>query len=164
MKTILENNRAVGSSAYFGERGHWLIAAAVHRDSDTLSRSNWISFGKALEAMAPVTQGWIIERFHHWAVGWIDYLIIDPSCTALVAEAERLRASLEDYPVLDEEHWSQLEDDEAQTIWRDCFRDQERVKYIREHRNQFEFRDFADMLGCARGKYFCGYASELCSA
>lgn len=37
----------------------------------------------------------------------------------------------------------------------------ERVEYIRKHRSQFEFRDFADMLGCVRGKYFAGYASEL---
>jgi len=32
---------------------------------------------------------------------------------------------------------------------------------IREYRNQFEFRDFADMLACARGKYFAGWAGEL---
>jgi hypothetical protein len=32
---------------------------------------------------------------------------------------------------------------------------------MREHRSQFDARSFADLLGCARGKYFLGYASEL---
>lgn len=29
------------------------------------------------------------------------------------------------------------------------------------HREQFEFYTFAELLGCVRGKFFAGYASEL---
>jgi hypothetical protein len=54
-----------------------------------------------------------------------------------------------------------VEDRYAQETWRSCYNDAERIEYIRDHRDQFEFRTFADMLGCARGRYFAGYASEL---
>lgn len=55
------------------------------------------------------------------------------------------------------------ETEAAQEVWRTCYSDAERIDYIREHRSQFEFRSFADMLGCVRGRYFAGYASELLS-
>lgn len=56
---------------------------------------------------------------------------------------------------------SEAEEEQAQEVWRDCYRPKARIEYIREHREQFEFRSFADMLGCVRGRYFAGYASEL---
>lgn len=167
MKTLLQNSNEVGSSAYWGDRGDWLIAAAVHRDSDCLDRSNFEVFQKALEKL-PEVKSWdgefapvAIERFSHWAVGWIDYLVIDPACKAAVECAEELRQRLEDYPVLDEKHYCLMENLEADEIWQNCYNERERVKYIREHRSQFEFHDFLDMLNCVRGKYFAGYASEL---
>lgn len=164
MKTLNQNSKAVGSSAYWGERGEWLIAAAVHRDSDCLERSNFECMRDALTLGVKEESEWqgvAIERFNHWAVGWVDYLIVDPKSIETVQLAEKLRAKIDDYPVLDEEHFSRLENDEANDIWRDCYRPKERVEYIREHRSQFEFRDFADLLGCVRGKYFAGYAGEL---
>ena len=36
-----------------------------------------------------------------------------------------------------------------------------KMKDTRDHRYQFEFRDFRDMLVCVRGKYFARIASEL---
>lgn len=167
MKTIIQNCREVGSSAYWGDRGDWLIVLAVHRDSDALSRSNFEVAEQALKAL-PEVKGWQgengpveIVRFNHWAVGWVDYLCVNPECKPAVTLAESMREKLEDYPVLDEEHYSQTEQTEADETWRNCYNERERVKYIREHRSQFEFHDLADLLGCVRGKYFAGYASEL---
>lgn len=100
---------------------------------------------------------------NHWACGWIEWIAIHGSDEAALREADRLMAKLDNYPVLNEDDWSRREDESAQTIWRDCYRPSERLKYIREHRSQFEFRSLADMLGCVRGKYFAGYASELLS-
>lgn len=161
MQTIIENNRAVGSSCYWGERGHWFIAYVQHRDSDCLTRSNFRCFKAELEKIKP--EAIAVESFNHWAVGWVEYLLVDPESAETVARAEEIRAKLEDYPVVDESDWSELEMEEADQIWRDCYRPKERLKYIREHRRQFEFRDFQDMLACVRGKYFAGYASELVS-
>jgi hypothetical protein len=61
-------------------------------------------------------EGWAIERFGHWAVGWVEYLLVKPG-TEAEAVAEKLLARLEDYPILDEMHFSQLEWDEATDYW-----------------------------------------------
>lgn len=167
MKTILQNSNEVGSSAYWGECGDWFIAAAVHRDSDCLDRSNFEVMSEILKSL-PEVKAWdgeftpvTIERFSHWAVGWIDYLVIDPACKAAVDWANYLREKLENYPILDEEHFSRLESDEAYQVWQNCYNERDRIKYIRAHRSQFDFHNFQDLIGCVRGKYFAGYASEL---
>lgn len=164
MKSLLANTRAVGDSAYFGDRPEWLIAFSENRDSDCLARSNFRCFKTALEKSVPaeLREDLVsVERFSHWACGWIDYLIINPEAVATVALAEKLQAKLDDYPVLNEEDWSALESEEADSTWRNCYNVRERIAYIREHLSQFEFRGMADLLGCVRGKYFAGYASEL---
>lgn len=169
MTTLLENTRAVGSSAYFGDRPDWLIAFAMRRDSDTITRSNFRVAEKALREL-PAVKEWPgedcpiqIERFSHWAVGWCDYLIVNPECKPAVELAEQMREKVENYPILCEHDHSDLEHEEAETIWRDCYRVKDRLEYVRRHRSQFEFRNFSDLLGCIRGKYFAGYDSELCA-
>jgi len=169
MKTLREFFEAVGDSAYWGDRADWLVALDTHRDAQALERSNWQCFQTALNAL-PSVKAWpgddspvAVERASHWAVGWIDYLLVNPACTEAVVEAERLSEKLENYPVLDEEHYSQTETDEANEVWRNCYRPAERLAYIREHRGQFDFLDFRDLLACVRGQYFAGYACELLS-
>lgn len=156
-------------SAYFGERREWIVAATLNRDSDALSRSNYrcmlsLLGGNGTEGRKgnqEVAEGVAIEEASHWACGWLQYLIVDPARADLVVIAEKALARLEDYPVLDEEDFSQEESEEAEQVWRNCYRERERLEYIRKHRSQFEFRGFSDLLGCVRGKYFAGYASEL---
>lgn len=63
--------------------------------------------------------------------------------------------------VCSEDCLSTVEDEVAQETWRTCYSDSERLAYIRDHRDDFNFHDFADLMGCVRGKYFSGYASEL---
>lgn len=77
------------------------------------------------------------------------------------AIARELIDGLNQYPVIDEDDWSERESESADNLWCDCFDDAERVAYIREHRSQFDFHDMADLIACARGRYFAGYASEL---
>ena len=159
--SLIDNARTVGSSAYFGECADWLIAAAIHRDSGALSRSNWRVIQKALSYIDPGALQ--VERFTHWAVGWVDYLIIRPDAAAVLAECQRLRARLVDYPVLNEEDFSEEEQNEANEVWKNCYRQADRVEYIRKNRSQFEFHGLRDAVGCIRGDYFAGYASELLS-
>jgi hypothetical protein len=167
MKTLSQNTRAVGSSAYWGEHGEWFIAYAMHRESDCLTRSNFRCIEKQLRALPAVKERAgddspiQIERFSHWAVGWCDYLIIHPECKPAIELADAIIESLDGYPVVNEDDWSELESEEAQTVWRDCYRVKERIEYIREHRSSFEFHSLADLLGCIRGKYFAGQPSEL---
>jgi hypothetical protein len=104
-----------------------------------------------------------VHRFGHWGPGWFEIVLIDPADTNAVKIAEECEASLADYPVLDDMDFSEEETAEANETWEKCFRVKDRLNYIRKHRSQFEFNSFSDMLGCVRGKYFAGYASELLS-
>lgn len=155
------------SAIYWGERGNWLVVAAVTRDSGCLDRANFDVAQSTLRAI-PEPADWphdeapaAVERASHWACGWIDYLVVHPDSAVHIKAAEDMRSRLEDYPILDEEHFSQTESEEADEVWRNCYRPAERVRYIREHASQFEFRSLADMLACVRGHYFAGYAPEL---
>lgn len=137
----------------------WLVAPVSQtRDSEALSRSNFACFLKALGGESDTVE---VHRFGHWGPGWFEIILINPADADRVKAAEELEASLENYPVLNDEHFSELEHEEAAQVWQSCYCDKERIAYIRKHRSQFEFRDFADLIGCVRGRYFAGYASEL---
>lgn len=96
----------------------WFIAPfARHRDSDTLQRSNWETGVDMLKAAEPEdADDYRILRFDHWAVGWVEIVIVRPEskCATVAAEAEE---SLADYPLLDEEHHSSLEWTEYGEAW-----------------------------------------------
>lgn len=104
-------------SYYWGERRDWIIAASVHRDSDVLERSNFVIITDRLNAVSDDDddESPFIERFHHWAVGWIDYLLVDPLNSKQLAVVDKAKESLEQYPILDEEHFSALEQEEHDT-------------------------------------------------
>jgi hypothetical protein len=143
------------------------------RDSDALEESNFqvalAEFNKLipddtdsltleqLEGLCSIT----VVRESHWAVGWVEWIAIHSSNTAALELARELCERANDYPILNESHFSELECTQANEVWASCFNAKGRVEYIRQHRSQFEFRDLADLLGCVRGKYFAGYASEL---
>lgn len=103
-------------AVYFGDRPDWLIAYAQHRDSDTITRTNWAAF---IDALGGESDTVAIERSSHWAVGWVEYLVINPDDTEKVKIAEELRERIETYPVLDEFALSALEHEEYQDSWRD---------------------------------------------
>lgn len=147
-------------ACYWGDRPDWLVVLARTRDSGALERSNFECAETLLRAEA--ADDVAVERSSHWAVGWVDYIVINPANQKLVEFAqENIIDAMESYPVLDESHFSNEETEEANQVWADCYRPKERIEYIRAHRHQFEFRSFVDLLGCVRGKYFAGYACEL---
>ena len=143
------------------------------RDSDTLERANFDAMLKAIggEKTDPAQEDpndpgsalclVRIVRESHWAVGWVEWIAIHESATEQLKIADEIARSLEDYPVVSEQLFSEYENDAANETWRNCYRPGERIEYIRKHRSQFEFRSLTDMLGCVRGNYFAGYASEL---
>lgn len=144
-----------------------------HRDSSALERANFDAGLKAIggEQTHPTKTDSEdadcalslvrVVRENHWAVGWVEWIAIHQTATEALQKADDIKGKLEDYPVVDEDLFSLYESEEADEVWLNCYRPAERVKWIREHRSQFEFHDFADMIGCIRGHYFSGYASEL---
>jgi hypothetical protein len=137
---------------------NWYVFLGQHRDSDCLTRSN---FRTALERLGGESDTVQVIRESHWAVGWVEWIGIEASDDLAVKLASEMEDDLERYPVLSEDDFSELENEEANEVWRNCYDSSERIKYVREHSNQFEFHDFADLMGCIRGNYFAGYASEL---
>lgn len=148
--------------SYFGSEWpeYFSSGCGQSRDSDALERSN---FACMLERIGGESETVLVIRESHWAVGWVEWIAIHQSDDKALELADEIKARLADYPVVDESHWSELEDEDAKELWTNCFSPKERIEYIREHRSQFDFRDLSDLLGSVRGKYFGGYASELLS-
>jgi len=92
----------------------YYMCLGQHRDSDTITRSNFIC---ALAALGGESDTVIIERSSHWAVGWIETLLIHESAADKIAIADKILSALENYPVLNEEHYCKLESTEAAEIW-----------------------------------------------
>jgi hypothetical protein len=138
--------------------GYYSAGFGQHRDSDCLARSN---FRVALKALEAVSERIRRVRESHWAVGWVEWIAIPADDFAALKAADEMCAAVDSYPVLSDQDHSELEQEEADRFWRESFSPKERLAYIRKFRSQFDFRNFADLLGCVRGKYFAGYASEL---
>lgn len=145
---------------YFGEvwPAYYRAGVGQSRGSDALERSN---FRVMLARLGGESETVIVVRESHWAVGWIEWIAIHQDDDKALSIANAAIESLEDYPVLSEDDWSELEQEDANEVWARCYSDAERLQYIRDYRNQFDFRGYADLIGCVRGRYFCGYASEL---
>lgn len=144
------------------EHQEWLVSPIGHnRDSDECAESNWAYQATQLEEIDPEGEDHMVGDFGHWACGWFEVVLVRPGSPAhdLV---RNLAERLDNYPLLDEDDFSERERESADLIWRDCYTPTERIAYMRAHPNQFDdLRSFADMLGCARGHYFAGWASEI---
>ena len=154
-------------SSYLGDTYEdYYVFLGQHRDSDALARSNFRSGLKQIGGEKTGDDGTplvMVERFGHWGVGWVETIFIHKTAKQILGQADKILAKLEDYPVVDESDWSELETEEANRIWATCYNEHQRLDYIRKHQSQFEFRDFADLISCVRGRHFAGYASELCA-
>lgn len=143
------------------DRQEWYVCPViVTRDSGPLATSNFKYTENKLAKIDPDGKDHEVHRFGHWANGWFEILIVRPN-TACYELAVSIENSLADYPILDEMDYSDRECEEADRVWKECFSVKERIAYIRKDRRQFDFTSFKDMLACVRGKFFCGYASEL---
>lgn len=163
MKTVavLFSVPGFAASDYLRERSDWLLCpGGMHRDSNALARSNNRVILKDLASIDPEGLDHSVERFGHWGVGWVEEIIVRPG-TACAKSAEEWEAALAEYGIASNEDYSEEEQREANEVWANCYREKQRIEYIRKHRYQFDFDSFADLMGCVRGKYFAGYASEL---
>lgn len=102
--------------ADFGDipRNEYYVAYGQHRDSDCLTRSNFRSILKALDGESETV---LVIRDSHWAVGWVEAIYIHESDEQRLEVADHLLAKLADYPVVDEDDWSELEYEVASSYW-----------------------------------------------
>lgn len=133
----------IRDSSYYGENGQHYIVASVNRDSGAVDRANW-------EAMVLAIPSATIERASHWACGWVDYLLVAPGDRAGLREAIYCHSSLSQYPILDDEIHSRIEDEDCWQVWEDCYNASERVAYFRKHGHSGGFRE---LLAAVRGDW-----------
>lgn len=82
-----------------------------HRDSDSIDVSNSEVLKARLRAVDPEGKYHDFMRASSDMVGWIEHLIVDPSCKPVIDILASAAKDLEAYPALDEDHWCQLEFD-----------------------------------------------------
>ena len=99
--------------AYYGNHPTWLVTLERTRDSDQIDRSNWRYITSGMLVAHPDDVA--IESMSHWAVGWVEYLLVRPG-----SPAEKIMSDWSEvlaiYPIADEEDYEKLvaeeEDDE----------------------------------------------------
>lgn len=85
--------------------GNWLVLPlAQNRDSEILETCN---FEVALELLGGESKNVQVHRFGHWANGWFEIIIVNPRCKKKVAIAKDIEDNLENYPILNEEKYSE---------------------------------------------------------
>ena len=98
------------------DKSAWAMTISKHRDSGLLDESNYEVISADMKKRFPDDVEDV--RFSHWAVGWVDHLFVrirdangafTPAFEAIVEWEQELA----DYPVADEEHYSDLEHETA---------------------------------------------------
>lgn len=94
-------------SSYAGPSfDEYYIVIGQNRDSDILSQSN---FESALNELGGETETVRVIRQGHWACGWIELLMIHESDIESLIKADKMMKDYDNYPVIDEQHYSDLE-------------------------------------------------------
>lgn len=90
---------------YIGERyDDCFVLLTRCRDSDALEESN---FHTALRLIGGESETVKVARSSHWLVGWVEQILIHESDVEKVELGNQIVAQLEEYPVLDEDDYSE---------------------------------------------------------
>lgn len=112
--TQFDNNIALRDG--YEEQNEWLIAPCSQtRDSDALARSNFIEQLAQLKDEAN-SDDYEVHRFGHWGPGWYEIVLVRPGSKAEKVALE-IAGALEQYPVLNDEAFSELELEGAEEAW-----------------------------------------------
>lgn len=86
--------------------GDWVVVIGRNRDSDILAESN---FQAALDQLGGESKHVQVHRFGHWGCGWIELILVSPTSVKYLKKAKAIKEQLDQYPVLDEEDYSERE-------------------------------------------------------
>jgi hypothetical protein len=79
-----------------------LACVSTHRETPPILVPNQTIALEWLSAADPDGTAHTVVRFSHWAVGWIDYVIVNTQRAAVVEVCADIMQRLDDYPLLDE--------------------------------------------------------------
>lgn len=102
-----------GKNNYAGDDMNGWTICTRNRDADALTRSN---FEVIEEDMGSACE---VHRTGHWACGWVEWLILPYTASEEDKEkAAQWIYDLEQYPVANDDHFSNLEYTEAEEYWK----------------------------------------------
>jgi hypothetical protein len=94
------------SENYIGESYFdYYVLLSRHRDSGLVEESN---FWSALKMLGGESDTVKVVRAKHWAVGWIEFILIHESDKESVDKGNEIEESLNNYPILDEDAFDEL--------------------------------------------------------
>ena len=158
LRKLMENPSGWDSPAnYVGETPDADILTVVTRtrDSDLLTESNW---KVAIEKLGGESEDVSIWRFGHWACGWWEALCVREGGPKEEV-AREIHQSIKDYPILDEDHFSEMEQEQADQVWKEDYSPEERISYLREHGTD-SFNSFQHLLTNIREGGWAPYTND----
>jgi hypothetical protein len=125
---------------------HYAVVAVRHRDSDLLERHNFDTASTYLNRFKdrPATdytqsayeaedreelKACLVVRNAHWAVGWIEFLMVDAHDYDATIAGATIVEDRDDYPILDEDGYIEEEDKAIAEAWSDLS-DSERERLL----------------------------------
>jgi hypothetical protein len=101
---------------YVGARWPDYFSSGVGRtrDSKPLEESNFRCMLRALGGESPTV---IVVRESHWLCGWIEWIAIHESDETALQTADKIAGELKDYPVIDEDDFSDVEYQQVVDWW-----------------------------------------------
>ncbi len=94
------------SENYIGESYFdYYVLLSRHRDSGLVEESNFWSALKALNGESDTVK---VIRSSHWAVGWIEFILIHESDKVSVDKGNEIDKALDNYPILDEDAFGEM--------------------------------------------------------
>ena len=97
------------------DNGWGMSGFNMHPCLETLDESNWEVISADLLSRFP--NDFYIQDASHWAVGWIKHLRVNTANPEALEAAYEWHCRLEDYPVADDEHFSNKEQEEFWADW-----------------------------------------------
>ena len=134
--------------------GYYSAGVGQSRDSEALERANFQAMCNALEDC----EGWEVVSENHWACGWVEWVAIEPNAHDALRIANNLMARYADYPILDEDMLSRLEDEDCAQTWGSCFNRKDRIDYLRKH--SYTAQCWQDVRAAVAGDW-CAAANML---
>ena len=123
-----------------------IVVYSQNRDSSILEQSNYEQIFKHLKETIkdldspPYIEGdersefdWVYDfRAGHWACGWVEYILVRKDAPQSVIDAAiEVIGCIEDYPVFDDMHYSEMQWDATETFWQECST-KDRIYYCKE--------------------------------
>ncbi len=108
----------VAPSHYFGAHFfEYFPILGQSRDSKAYERANFDATLKLLGGESQKSNAVMVVRASHWLCGWVETIHVHKSASKKLKIADKIAADLKDYPIVDEELYSQYETEEKDLYW-----------------------------------------------